>query len=178
MNPSGNGGWLFLRNVESISPFPLGYRGRYPAFTTMTSPSGPTCKCGKSTPLYWLHDSVWHNVVGRGECSGLACIDCAAKCLGRPLTLHDLSVQKYALSTQHNPVEFIGDYLRNTIVGAMMHYQCLPPPSGWKIRNDRPFDDAIAIGRLLAANTSNGETVVDELIDETNATFPLANSAG
>jgi len=142
----------------------------------MNKPAGPTCKCGESTPLYWLHDSVWQEVTGSGDCCGLACIECATKCIGRPLTLNDMSIQKYKLSTQHNDTEFIAQYVRCTIAGAMMHYNCLPAPDGWQIRTDSLFGDAITIGQHLASNTPGGESVVDELIASSNEVFPVAKS--
>ena len=109
-----------------------------------------TCICGSPIILYWIKDEIWQAAAtaatGPG---GHLCLDCAAKVIRRPLTLHDLAVSNYLRTTQHNNLDFMRQYTRATIVGAF-NETGTPIPENWTEPTVQPHLDALKIGQQLA----------------------------
>lgn len=128
--------------------------------------------CGHSVELYWIKDEVWLQIPGaKGAQEGTMtqCLDCAQKLLGRPFTLHDLSVPSY-LRTKHMPRPFMKEYARAVLCGAYAGC-CIQLPEGWSMPVDHPHIDSFAIGKKLAEQTDAPGALLPSLIAEWQRVF-------
>lgn len=126
------------------------------------------CKCAATCRLCWFHDNTWQPLVPVAQCAGgHLCVGCAEQSLGRPLTLNDLSVEKFLL-TQRN--EFNGPVIHfvvDIVIGAAQQAGVQIPfqwCSMWK--------EYTEIGEKLASQTPDVQEVVRNLINQTMRLFP------
>jgi len=130
-----------------------------------------TCPCGKPIVLYWLDDGTWQQVAQLAPApNGHLCLKCVEHHLGRKLTLGDLCISNYLRTTNCNAPEFMREYTRSTVIGACQHIG-REIPAGWEVPTEKPHVDALEIGKHLAANTADIESMVDSLINQTDNTF-------
>ena len=132
------------------------------------------CTC-QPVMLYWVKDEVWAPAASVASTKPMdhLCPTCAARVIGRPITLNDLSVENY-LRTARNMSDgqnFIREYVRGTIIVALVATQMMLPP-GWTLPTAKPHTDALGIGEQLARQTGEPKKALVALVAEVNRYFP------
>ena len=120
--------------------------------------------------LYWVRDDVWEALKPAAQCcGGHVCVPCAEKFLGRKLTLDDLAIEKYLLTSknENGGRQHIIHCVVDTVLGAANEAGVLAPPN-WCYM----WDEYYALGKKLASQTTDPKQVVPRLIKQTETQFP------